>query len=250
MTRKSITRLLNRVVTVGALVSIGACSPVAADLIVDGDFEACTSGKDLRVDNKGQDWRETRKDGEGRALLKLSTKDIGGNATHKAMIKADPELNTYLTQKLASEQKGDFTVQYDIYVRKILSDDNHSAFFLVGNSSDRKRGPNSTGIERFVFLGFENAEEKGKVNLFAREGKTKWPDKTIVAGSLDINKWYTITVNVHVKKKNYEVSVEGVTEPVVVKAFGKKPPKKLTHVSFASWDDGAGTFYIDNVVAR
>jgi hypothetical protein len=250
MTRKSITRLLNRVVTVGALVSIGACSPVAADLIVDGDFEACRSGKDLRVDNKGQDWRETRKDGDGRALLKLSTKDIGGNATHKAMIKADAELNTYLTQKLASEQKDDFTVKYDIYVRKILSDDNRSAFFLVGNSSDRKRGPNSTGAERFVFLGFENAEQEGKINLFAREGNKKWEDKTMVAGNLELKKWYTITVSIHVKKKTYEVSVDGVTEPVTVKAFGKKPPKELSHVSFASWDDGAGTFYVDNVIAQ
>ena len=37
-------------------------------------------------DSKGQDWYESRRDGkEGRALLKLSTKDIGGNATRKAV---------------------------------------------------------------------------------------------------------------------------------------------------------------------
>jgi len=29
-----------------------------------------------------------------------------------------------------------------------------------------------------------------------------------------------------------------------------KAPKRLTHISFASWNDGAGTFYIDNVIAR
>ena len=28
---------------------------------------------------------------------------------------------------------------------------------------------------------------------------------------------------------------------------GKGAPSKLTHVSFASWNDGPGTFYIDNV---
>jgi hypothetical protein len=38
--------------------------------------------------------------------------------------------------------------------------------------------------------------------------------------------------------------------PVRVAAFhgkGAKPPTMLTHVSFASWNDGPGTFYVDNV---
>ena len=134
LAQRSLATLLHRIVTVGILVSISACSPMAADLIVDGNFDGCTSSKQLRVDNKGQDWYETRKDGDGRKRLMLSTKDIGGNATHKAMIKGDAELNTYLTQRLAVGQEGDFTIQYDIYVRKIFSDDNRSAFFLAGNT--------------------------------------------------------------------------------------------------------------------
>jgi hypothetical protein len=230
-----------------------ASGPAVAQMIVDGDFSQCKSGKMLRNDAKGQDWYESRKDTKaGRKLLMLSTKDVGGNKTAKAMIKANPDLNTYLTQRLASGQAGDFTVQYDVYVREILPDDNHSAFFLAGDDSDGKRGPNSTGAERFVFLGFENAKEKGKINLFAREGSTKWEEKTVVASGLDLNKWYTIVAAIHVQDGVYEVSVKGVTEkPVLLDALktAGKTPKRITHLSFASWNDGAGTFYVDNVSA-
>ncbi len=236
------------------LASVAVAAPPAKKLIVRGDFEGLKSGKQLRADNKGQDWYESRKDTKkGRALLILSKKKVGGNATQKAMIKADPDLNTYLSQRLGSPQKGTFTVQYDVYVRDILADDNRSAFFMIGDNKDGKNGPNSTGMERFVFMGFENAAEPGKVNLFAREGKTKWENKTLVARDLDVKKWYTVVVTVHVADEVYEVSVPGVTAaPVPLGAFqaGKKVPGRLTHVSFASWNDGAGTFYIDNVSAR
>jgi hypothetical protein len=167
------------------------------------------------------------------------------------MIKAHPELNTYLTQRFTEPQKGDFSVRYDIYVREILPDDNRSAFFFVGASRDKKNGPNSTGKERFIFLGFENAEQAGKINLFAREGKKKWEEKTIVAENLDLKTWYTIEVVVYTDAKAFEVTVEGVmTVPMELEAFGSKPPTKLSHISFASWNDGAGTFYVDNVSAR
>lgn len=238
-----------------ALAALFAAAAMAGDnLIVNGDFELIEKGKDLRADNKGQDWLESRKDtDEGRKLLKLSTKSIGGNATKKAMIKGHPELNTYLTQRFAEEQKKDFTVRFDIYVKKIWEDDNRSAFTLIGTSSDGKRGPNSTGKERFVYLGFENAGTPGKMNLFAREGGNSWDEKTTVAANLDLKKWYTIEANIFVKDKEYQVSVDGVTaEPVALEAFKSrgKTPSKLTHLSFASWDDGAGTFYVDNVSAH
>ena len=225
----------------------------AADLIVDGDFEATASGKILRRDDKGQDWYESRKDSDaGRALLKLSTKNIGGNHTRKAMIKADPELNTYLSQRFPEPQSIYLFVQYDIYIREILPDDNRSAFFFVGAIKDKKGGPNSTGRERFVFLGFENGGENGKINLFAREGESKWADKTIVARDLDLKKWYTISVEMNIPEGVYEVTVVGVTEGMELESlyYKGKTPDGLSHLSFASWNDGAGTFYVDNVVAR
>ncbi|MFH1845637.1 MAG: hypothetical protein ABIF77_20830, partial [bacterium] len=168
--------------TVCLVWSFLAVSAVAGELILDGDFETSTKGSDLRRDAKGQDWYESRKDtGEGRELLKLSTKKVGGNQTHKSMIKAHPELNTYLTQRFAEPQTFFLTVSYDIYIKEILADDNRSAFCFVGGVKDKKGGPTSTGKERFVFLGFENAEEAGKVNLFVREGDSDWAGRTVVA---------------------------------------------------------------------
>lgn len=226
-------------------------SPLAAEeLIVDGDFSATPNGATLRRDDKGQDWHESRRDSkEARKLLMLSEKKIGGNATKKAIIKGDLKHNTYLTQRFSSPQKGKLSIEYRVYVREIFPDDNRSAFCMVGTNRDGKNGPNSTGNERFVFLGFENAEQEGKINLFAREGKKKWDDRTIVAANLDLKKWYTIEVVVDAKDKSYEVEVKDVTEPVKLKAFGSKPPKELSHISFASWNDGAGTFYVDDVSA-
>jgi len=225
----------------------------ATELIVGGDFEDCNSGADLRRNTKGPDWYESRKDtGEGRKLLMLSTKNIGGNKTHKAMIKAHPELNTYLSYRIPERETEYLSVQYDIYVREILPDDNRSAFFFLGAIKDKKGGPNSTGSERFAFLGFQNAEQEGKINLFAREGVSAWGEKTIVAENLDLKKWYTITVTANIPEGIYEVSVTGVVDSFELEAFSRKGRilNRVTHLSFASWNDGAGTFYVDNVTAR
>ncbi len=246
-------RFLGRLVIAAAVLAAAGARSVAAGLIVDGDFTVTGSSKALRAENKGQDWCESRNDTKaGHRLLFLSSKSIAGNATPKAMIKANPDLNTYLSQRFTTPQKGEFTVRYDVLVREILPDDNRSAFFMIGNDSDKKGGPNSTGGERFVFLGFENAAEKGKVNLFARGGSGGWEKRTIAAPNLDLGKWYTIEVVVYPSEALYAVSVKGVTQPIEIEAFkaGRKPPKKLTHMSFSSWNDGAGTFYIDNVSAQ
>jgi len=252
--RMRVSSVAVRIAASVLFVAFVATSSAMAELIVNGDFEKSPNGAALRRDDKGQDWNETRKDKkEGRLLLKLSTKDVGGNSTKKAMVKAHPDLNTYLTQRFAEPQTRDFSVTYDIFVRKILSDNNRSAFCMIGNSRDKKRGPNSTGKERFAFVGFENAGTPGKMNLFARERGKGWDEKTIIAKDLDLGKWYQVGLMIYVEDESYEVWVEGVTDPIEVEAFRPKPKKKhrkLTHISFASWNDGAGTFYVDNVKAK
>ena len=222
----------------------------AAELVKDGKFNKCPNGDDLRKDTKGLDWYESRHDTDaGRAQLKLSTKNIQGNKTKKAVILADPGLNTYLTYRLAKPQTTSLTARYDILVKEILPDDNRSAFMFLGRIKDKKGGPNSTGRERFAFLGFENAQEPGKINLFVREGSTKWNEKTIVAENLDLNTWYTIKVEANIPEGWYAVSVDGVVDYFEVESYYTKgkTPNKISHISFASWNDGAGTFYIDNV---
>lgn len=245
------TRILTATLICALLGVFTAPVPAAAaDLVVDGSFEAQKNGADLRRDGKGSDWYESRKDTEaGSALLVLSTKDVAGNATQKAMIKGSNEFNTYLSQRLTAPQDLALTVTFDICIREILPQDNRSAFILLGGLKDKKGGPNSTGSERFVFLGFENAATPGLVNLFAREGQTTWAEKTLVAADLEIGAWHTITLDVHVAEGFYTAAVAGRTAPFELESFYTKgkTPNKITHLSFASWNDGAGTFYVDNV---
>jgi hypothetical protein len=243
--------ILKTVFLCTGLAVLTAAAPAAAgELVVDGSFEAQKNGADLRKDSKGSDWYESRKDTEeGSKQLKLSKKEIGGNATQKAMIKAHPELNTYLSHRLTEPQDLVLSATFDIYIREILPDDNRSAFIMLGGLKDKKGGPNSTGRERFVFMGFENGEEPGKINLFAREGQTKWTEKTTVAKGLQLETWYTIHIEANIPEGFYVVTIDGVTEPFELESFYTKgrTPSKITHISFASWNDGAGTFYVDNV---
>jgi len=239
------------------LLAVGVTGPTHAQapLLVDGDFEDNASGKQLRAREEPQGWYESRRDGKkGRLQLKRSAKKIGGNGTTKAMIKANARFNTYLSQRFQRPLEGRLSLQWDIYVKEILPPYNRSAFQMIGNAKVRGRGPNGSGPERFVFLGFENAETPGKINLFAFEGRSKeqWDERTLLVPSLDMRTWLTIRVDLDISNETYRVSVPGVMgEPVEVKAFTykEKPvPSVLTHISFASWNDGPGTFYIDNVI--
>ncbi|MCA9758970.1 MAG: hypothetical protein KDA27_24455 [Candidatus Eisenbacteria bacterium] len=258
--RRTLGLALSAVVGVGVLVIL-IQNPFQTDvshaenpLIVDGDFENNPSGKELRTEEDPRGWYESRRDSkEARLQLKLSTKPIGGNETQKAMIKGDPKLNTYLSQELERPQEKPFSLRWDVYVKEIGPEANRSCFQMLGNDTAKGKGPNAAGAERFVFLGFENAATKGKMNLFAFEGgKDKdWSTKKVLVPNLDLGTWYTIAVAVDPPGKRYTVSVDGVTtKPADVRAFQTKNgdvPKKLTHVSFASWNDGPGTFYVDNV---
>ncbi len=249
MPNRQTTALLT-ILLIISCTTLCAVTVLADELVPGGDFENVKNGDDLRKDSKGLDWYESRKDTEdGRNLLKLSTKNIHGNATKKAMIKGHPELNTYLSFRLAEPQEITVTARYDILVKEILPDDNRSAFMFLGRIKDKKGGPNSTGKERFVILGFENAETPGKLNLFAREGKETWSARTLVAEGLDVDTWYTITVDANIPEGYYTVTVDGVVEEFELESFMTKgkTPDKISHISFASWNDGAGTFYVDNV---
>jgi hypothetical protein len=227
-----------------------AQAQAGASLVVDGDFEKTMSGTGLRGLEKPRGWYESRGDGVGGPkLVALSKKALAGNATKKAFFKASKKRNAYLSQEFAAPQTGKFSLQWDVMVKKIVAKPNRSAYMLLGNDSFKGKGPNATGSERFVFLAFENAATAGKLNLVAMEsasGKSR-----VVVPNLDANKWYTVKVDVDVPGKAYNVSVNGVTSaPVAVKAFEAKEktiPSSITHVSFATWNDGPGTFFIDNV---
>jgi hypothetical protein len=238
------------------LVLPGGSVRAQGGLIADGDFEGLETSGALRRHSGGQSWYESRNSSgpkQARQMLRLSTKPVGANATHKAMLKGDPQYNTYLSQNFSASQTGRFSLQWDIYVKEILPPFNRSAFQMIGNATAKGRGPNGSNGERFVFLAFENASTPGRVNLFACEGRdpAQWDRRTIVVPNLALEAWHAVRVDVDVAGKRYFVSVPGVTpQPVEVAAFRTKeqgPPSMLSHVSFATWNDGPGTFYVDNV---
>ena len=94
--------------------------------------------------------------------------------------------------------------------------------------------------------------EEGKINLFARESDLRWKNRTIVARDLDLDTWYSFVLDVDVEEAVYRVKIDGVTDWFELESFYYKDetPAEITHMSFASWNDGAGTFYVDNVSAE
>ena len=92
-----------------------AAGAAAENLVAEGDFESVKNGVELRKDAKGLDWYESRKDTEeGRKLCTLSKKKIGGNATRKAMLKAHPDLNAYLSYRFPHPLEATASARYDI----------------------------------------------------------------------------------------------------------------------------------------
>ena len=229
--------------SVNLVVSLGA-DP--SELLTESDFETILGTDELRADGPGRDWYESRQDGtDGPKNLSLDETNVGDNSGKKAKFKGSATLNTYMSQELKTPQSGVFSLQWDIYVDEILdiSQTDRSGFMFIGDDSDNKNGPNSTGNDRFVYLAFykEGGGVDGPMDLMAVE-----PDgTTMVAEGLSLDQWYTIKVLCDVPNNTYMVYVDGVFQKALT-AFKSKT--SLTHISFATWNDGAGSFYVDNVM--
>lgn len=228
-----------------------------AQLLVDSDFNASVDSAALRADSSGQDWYESRSDTPpfGPNLLTLDTTNVLGNSTPKAKLTASGTYNAYLTQAFTSAQTGTFAVQWDIYVDSITNlthtpaDPDRGGWMLIGDSTDPTRtGPNSDDPERFVYLAFfrDGGATTGPMDLVARDRDDPWENFTTVAADLQLKQWYTIKVLCKLPMGTYDVYVNGAYKKTVTSRW---PKTQVTHLSFATWDDGAGTFYVDDVTA-
>jgi uncharacterized repeat protein (TIGR02543 family) len=221
---------------------------VSVTFLADNDFNASVDDGDLRTNGAVQDWYESRETDPG--LLTLNETSVGGNATKKAAFAASTSGNAYLSQEFGAAQAGIFGVQWDIFMDEILdiSDDDRAGFMLVGDNTDATRtGPNSDDPERFVYLAFhaEGGASSGLMNLVARDRDDGWDDFTVVESGLSLDQWYTIRVICDLAGGTYDVYVDDVFSATVTSRHDKA---SLTHISFAQWDDGAGSFYVDNVM--
>jgi type II secretory pathway pseudopilin PulG len=226
--------------------------PVAASIIADSYFNDSANSAALRANGSGQDWYESRNDDP--TILYLDTSTIDGNSTKKAGFREDTNHNAYLSQEFSSAQSSTFSLKWDIYVDTILNDFNRdrAAIQMIGDDPGGSNTPNSTGPERFVYMAFydyNGATEGSDMSLIAMEpGDTYNTSSTwrTIASGLSLDEWITIQVKCYLDTDTYDVWVNDTLEATGVVAYTTKD--SLTHISFAQWDDGAGTFYVDNVV--
>jgi len=223
-------------------------------LLVDNYFDDSADSADLRANGAGQDWYESREDSSpGPMLLTLDETDVAGNASKKAKLTAStqaPGGNVYVSQEFGAAQNGEFAVQWDIYVdsiENISGAPDRAGWMLIGDNTVSPPGPNSDNSERFVYMGFfkDGGGTSGTMDLVARDRNDGWTSFTTLATGLNLEQWYTIKVECNVTAGTYDVYVDGVLQATAVTSRNAKT--EVTHISFAQWDDGAGTFYVDNV---
>ncbi|MDL2121667.1 MAG: PKD domain-containing protein [Deltaproteobacteria bacterium] len=198
------------------------------------------------------EWYESR--GHDPNLLSLDTDLVGGNDGKKAKLQSSLCGSAYLSQSLSPPQTHEFSVQWDIYVDSILdnADLDRGALMMLGDDEDNADGPNSADSERFVFMAFhrENGGESGTMNLIAREPGNAYDDSAAwrtLEADLAMDQWHTVRVDCDLDTDTYDVYVNGALASggAGVMAFISKD--EITHMSFAQWNDGSGTFYVDNV---
>ncbi len=225
-------------------------------LLVDCDFDASSDSTALRANSASQDWYESRQDVP--ALVTLDQTNVGGNATKKAKLAASSAGSAYLTQEFRTPQTQQFMAQWDIYVESILDRPNSSydraAWVFIGDDTGTtpgRTGPNAEDSERYVYLGFYKAGggTSGTMDLVARETSTTATTFKTVATGLSLKRWYTIAVVCDLTQDNYEVYVDGQLKGTVM---ARTPKSSVTYITFAEWtqDEGAATFYVDNVTAQ
>jgi len=219
-------------------------------LLVDSSFDDSIDSDDLRRDCGLQKWYESRVDKQD--MLVLDENDVAGNSGKKARLDESLIGNAYLTQSFAP-QSGNLSLQWDIYVDTILDYANadNAARQFVGTDLDGSN-PNGKGSERFVVMAFYH--ENGSTTpgdtmslLAQRPGNADYNSSqwAIVASDLRMDRWYTIKVELDLTARTYDVYIDGILRASDIPAYANLT--SISHISFATWNDGIGTFYVDNV---
>ena len=216
--------------------------------VADASFSDSTSAVDLRTDGPGQDWYESH--GDDPTLLTLDETDVAGNDTKKAKISGNGSNSVYVSQEFLDPQTSTFPLQWDIYVDEITATGpNRSVYMLMGDEGG-DGGPNAQDADRFVCMAFykEGGGSTGTMDLVARQPGDGWEGGqfTRLASCLNLDQWYTVKVDVDVPSNAYDIYLDGLLVGDDIQAYTSKT--SLTHISFATLEDGSGPFYVDNVM--
>ncbi len=216
-------------------------------------FDGCENNNDLRT---GNDWYESR--AQAPELLLLDETNVDGNYGKKAKIQGDQSLNTYLTQQFTTTQTGIFTIYWDIYVDEIMSctatntNRDRGGWMLIGFDGDS--GPNRLEANRFVYMAFDKTDDDGgddgTMELVTRDRGQGFNTQT-VQKVMNLDQWYTIKVVLDIPNYTYDLYVDNefINTVETWNSTALNFGNGASHISFASWNDGPGTFYIDNVYA-
>jgi hypothetical protein len=219
--------------------------------LTDTDFSASADSAALRTNGGGQDWYESRADSapNGPNQLTLDETTIGSNSTKKAKLTGDATYNAYLSQEFSSIPTTSFTAQWDIYVDSItnIANPDRTGLSLIGYDGDTSDGPNSTNDDRWAYIAWEKVGggDTGAVSLTYRDNNDGWTTFSVASSTLSLDTWYTIKVVGNVTADTYDIYVDDMLEASGVTA--RNPSATPSHISFASWNDAVGTFYVDNV---
>lgn len=227
-------------------------SASALEVLVNGNFTTETDSASIRSNDTGQDWYESRADTapNGPNQLTLDETDVAGNATKKAKITGGSTYNTYMSQALpAALSSGTFTVQWDIYVDSIVNvtATDRSGWMFLGNDSGASNGPSSTDTERWAMLAWAKVGggDTGAVSLTYRDRDDALTAFSLASSTLALDTWYTVKLVGSPTTDTYDIYVNDMLQ--VSGATSRYANVDPSYISFASWNDGAGTFYVDNV---
>ncbi len=233
-------------------------------LLVDSEFNNNVNSVDLRANNSGQDWYESRggfANGDP-LLLTLDTSPIGGDTGKKAGLKSygnTTTQNAYLTQEFSSPQYGTFNVSFDLYIDRIENTGtsyNRTAHIYIGNDETSTNAPTGTSNERFVLLAFYDPtpDDTGDdLEIRARTASSQaWATTSswlLVASGFSYDEWLTVKLVVKVASGTYDVYVDGVLRMADVPKYEGYTATSVLYMSFVADGDGRGDYYVDNVFA-
>ena len=215
-------------------------------IVADQEFDDSDDSQDLRDNGLGQDWYVSY--GE-QNLVTLDSTNVGGNTGKKVKFTGDTSDSVYLSQEFIQEQDEDFSVSFDVYVDEIINisgSPDRAGWLFLGDDSEFGSGPCDSDSERFVYLSFvkNGGGGDGTMDLMACERYGGWNDFSIIAEDLLLDNWYNIEVRINFKLNRYSVYIDGELGRTIKPRTFKD---KLTHIAFAQLENGAGTYYIDNV---
>jgi hypothetical protein len=215
-------------------------------IVADQDFNDSENSDDLRDNGVNQDWYVSFGNSN---LITLNTSTVGENTGKKAKFEGSEVDSVYLSQEFIQNQSENFKIGWDIYIDKIINisgNPDRAGWIFIGDDSNGLNGPCSTDNECFVYLAFvkDGGGDNGTMDLMAFERYGSWTSFTIIEDNLLLDLWYNIEVEINFELNRYTVFVDGEHKRTIKPRTFKD---EITHISFAQLENGAGTFFVDNV---